>query len=102
MKTIHYQNKITSHLVTILPTALFTPKSASKLGSTLHFRISIVMLLLSTHSSLFFFWGEGGPFLLFYGVLLPASPTRHLAGLLHRRNPYTNPGPTAWCVSVGN
>ena len=31
MKTIHYPNKIRSHLVTIVPMAPFTPKSTSKL-----------------------------------------------------------------------
>ena len=31
MKTIHYLNTIRSHLVTIVPMALFTPKSNSKL-----------------------------------------------------------------------
>ena len=30
------------------------------------------------------------------------SPASHLAGLLRRRDPSTNPGPKAWCVSVGN
>ena len=38
MKTIYFLNEIRSHLVTILPMALFTPKSASKLKSALHFR----------------------------------------------------------------
>ena len=32
----------------------------------------------------------------------PASPVSHLAGLLTRRDPSTNPGPTAWCVSVAS
>ena len=32
----------------------------------------------------------------------PASPASHLAGLLRRRDPSTNPGPIAWWVSVGN
>ena len=40
MKTIHYPNKIRSHLVTIAP---FTQKSISKLRSALHFRYSIVI-----------------------------------------------------------
>ena len=44
----------------------------------------------------------GSPFLLLYGGSPPASPVSHLAGLLRRRDPSTNPGPTAWCVSVGN
>ena len=43
MKTIHYSNTIRSHLVTIVPMALFTPKSTSKLRSALHFRYSIVI-----------------------------------------------------------
>ena len=46
MKTIHYPNKIRSHLVTIAPMAPFTPKSTSKLRSALsalHFRYSIVI-----------------------------------------------------------
>ena len=30
MKTIHYPNKIRSHLVTIVPMAPFTPKSTPK------------------------------------------------------------------------
>ena len=40
MKTIHYLNKIRSHLVTIVPMAPFTPKSALKLRSALHLRYS--------------------------------------------------------------
>ena len=43
MKTIHYPNTLRSHLVTIVPIALFTPKSTSKLRSALHFRYSIVI-----------------------------------------------------------
>ena len=43
MKTIHYPNKIRSHLVTIAPMPLFTPKSTSKLRSALHFRYLIVI-----------------------------------------------------------
>ena len=42
MKTIHYPNTLRSHLVTIVPTAPFTPKSTSKLRSALHFSYSIV------------------------------------------------------------
>ena len=42
MKTIHYPNKMRSHLVTIAPMAPFTPKSTSKLRSALHFRYLIV------------------------------------------------------------
>ena len=37
------ETKIRSHLVTIVPMALLTPKSASKLRSALHFRYSIVI-----------------------------------------------------------
>ena len=43
MKTIHCLNKKRSHLVTIVPMALFTPKSTSKLRSALHFQYSIVI-----------------------------------------------------------
>ena len=43
MKTIHYPNKIRSHLVTIVPMAPFTPKSTSKLSSALHYRYSMVI-----------------------------------------------------------
>ena len=43
MKTIHYPNKIVSHLVTIVSMAPFTPKSTSKLRSAQHFRCSIVI-----------------------------------------------------------
>ena len=43
MKTIHYSNKIRSHLVTIVPMAPFTPRSTSKLRSVLHFRHSMVI-----------------------------------------------------------
>ena len=43
MKTIHYPNKIRSHLVTIASMAPFTPNSTSKLRSALHFRYSIVI-----------------------------------------------------------
>ena len=57
------------------------------------------MLLLSTHSSLII---GGSPLLLSDGDLPPASPASHLAGLLRRRDPSTNPGPIAWWVSVGN
>ena len=41
MKTIHYPNKIRSHLVTIVPMAPFSPKSTSKLRSALHSKYSI-------------------------------------------------------------
>ena len=43
MKTIHYPNKMRSHLVTIVPMASFTSKSTLKLRSALHFRYSIVI-----------------------------------------------------------
>ena len=36
MKTMHYPNKIRSHLVIIAPMAPLTPKSTSKLRSALH------------------------------------------------------------------
>ena len=38
---IYYRNKLSSHLVTIVPMAPLTPKSTSKLRSALHFRNSI-------------------------------------------------------------
>ena len=57
------------------------------------------LLLLSTHSSLII---GGSPLLLSDGGSPPASPASHLAGLLRRRDPSTNPGPIAWWVSVGN
>ena len=44
MKTNHYSNEITSHLVTIIPMTPFTLKSTSKLRFFLHFRYSIVIL----------------------------------------------------------
>ena len=56
-------------------------------------------MLLSTHSSLLI---GGSPLLLSYRGSPPASPASPLAGLLRRRDPSTNPGSTAWCVSVGN
>ena len=43
MKTMHYPNTIRSHLVTLVPMALFTPKSTSKLRSALHISYSIVI-----------------------------------------------------------
>ena len=43
IKTIHFPNKIRSHLVTIVPMAPFTPKSTSKLISAVLFRYSIVI-----------------------------------------------------------
>ena len=42
-QTIHYPNKIRSHLVTIAQMTPYTPKSTSKLRSALHFRYSIVI-----------------------------------------------------------
>ena len=44
MKTIHYQNILRSHLVTIVPMAPFTLKSTSKLRSALHFYIPELIL----------------------------------------------------------
>ena len=61
--------------------------------------LSLLLLLLSTHSSLII---GGSPLLLSDGGSPPASPASHLAGLLRRRDPSTNPGPIAWWVSVGN
>ena len=58
-----------------------------------------MLLLLSTHSSLII---GRSPLLLSDGGSPPASPASHLAGLLRRRDPSTNPGPIAWWVSVGN
>ena len=43
MKTIHYPNKMRSHLVTIAPMTPCTPKSTSKLRSALHISYSIVI-----------------------------------------------------------
>ena len=43
MKTIHYQNTLRSHLVTIVPMVPSTLKSTSKLRSALHFSYSIVI-----------------------------------------------------------
>ena len=43
MKTIHYPNKVKSHLLTIAPMAPFTLKSTSKLRSAVYFRYSIVI-----------------------------------------------------------
>ena len=51
MKTIHYPNKIRSHLVTIAAMAPFTPKSTSKLRSALHFRYSIVIPRFSSRGN---------------------------------------------------
>ena len=62
-------------------------------------QMNFMLLLLSTHSSLII---GGSPLLLSDGGSPPASPASHLAGLLRRRDPSTNPGPIAWWVSVGN
>ena len=43
MKTNHYLNKMTSHLVTIVPMTPFTLKSTLKFRSFLRFRYSIVI-----------------------------------------------------------
>ena len=59
MKTIHYPNKVGSHLVTTVQMSPFTPKSTSKLRSALHFRYSVVIphfipaLLLLNHIHLY-------------------------------------------------
>ena len=50
MKTVHYPNKIRSHLVTIVPIAPFTLKSTSKLRSALHFQYSIVIPRFKTRT----------------------------------------------------
>ena len=51
MKTIHYPNKIRSHLVTIAAIVVFTPKSTSKLRPALNFRYSIVIPHANTAQS---------------------------------------------------
>ena len=55
MKTNHYSNKITFHLVTIVPIASFTLKSTSKLRSFPHFtkvfRYSIVIPRFIPHAN---------------------------------------------------
>ena len=58
-----------------------------------------VVVVVVNHSSLLI---GGSLFLLLYGGSPPASPAGRLAGLLRQRDPSTNPGPTALCVSVGN
>ena len=70
-------------------------KGLDRVPSEMFFKL----LLLSTHSSLII---GGSPLLLSDGGSPPASPASHLAGLLRRRDPSTNPGPIAWWVSVGN
>ena len=95
----------------------FLPSPLTKLSSNIYKRIPMIkqpkglklnfgcchklllLLLLSTHSSLII---GGSPLLLSDGGSPPASPASHLAGLLRRRDPSTNPGPIAWWVSVGN
>ena len=44
MKTIHYLNKMRSHLVTIAPMAPFSPKPTTKLRSVLHFRYFSIVI----------------------------------------------------------
>ena len=51
MKTIHYPNKIRSHLVTIVPMTPFTPKFTSKFRSALHFRNSKVIPRFIPHAN---------------------------------------------------
>ena len=51
MKTNHYPNKITSHLVTNVPMTSFTLKSTSKLRYFLHFRYSIVIPRFIPHAN---------------------------------------------------
>ena len=57
MKTNHYPNKIASRLVTIVPITPFTLKSTSKLRSFLHFRYSIVIVVV-VDPLLHDYWGE--------------------------------------------
>ena len=51
MKTNHYPNKITFHLVTVVPMTSFTLKSTSKFRSFLHFRYSIVIRRFIPHAN---------------------------------------------------
>ena len=51
MKINHYPNKITFHLVIIVPMTSFTLKSTSKLRSFLHFRYSIVIPRFIPHAN---------------------------------------------------
>ena len=51
MKTNHYLNKITFHLVTVVPMTSFTLKSTSKLRSFLHFRYSVVIPRFIPHAN---------------------------------------------------
>ena len=57
MNMNHYPNKITSHLATIVPMTSFTLKSTSKLRSFLHFRYSIVVVVV-VDPLLPDYWGE--------------------------------------------
>ena len=54
MKTIHYPNKIRSHLVTIVPMAPFTSKSTSELKFALLFRYSIPGKKSNSNSTLIY------------------------------------------------
>ena len=51
MKTNLYPNKITFHLVTVVPMTSFTLKSTSKLRSFLYFRYSIVIPHFIPHAN---------------------------------------------------
>ena len=51
MKTNHYPNKRTFHLVTVVPMTSFTLKSTTKLRSFLHFRYSIVIPRFIPHAN---------------------------------------------------
>ena len=51
MKTNHYPNKITFHLVTIVPLTSLSLKSTSKLRSFLHFRYLIVIPRFIPHAN---------------------------------------------------
>ena len=53
IKTNHYPNKITFHLVTVVPMTSFTIKSTSKFfqRSFLHFRYSIVIPRFIPHAN---------------------------------------------------
>ena len=51
MKTNHYPNKITFHLVTVVRMTSFTLKSTSKLRSFLHFKYSIVIPRFIPHAN---------------------------------------------------
>ena len=51
MKTNHYPNNITFHLVTVVPMLSFSLKLTSKLRSFLHFRYSIVIPRFIPHAN---------------------------------------------------